>query len=147
MNETLVQLLPAAIGLLVLGVLAGLAALTKFLLSKSSESKAARVGAVLSDAARAVVLELDTTLKADFKAAASDGKITKEEGEQLKEAALKLLKERLPGGLLSLAKGVFGALTETVLSSVVESAVKEVKAVEALTKHAEKPKDDPDSLK
>lgn len=142
MSETLVQLIPAAVGLLVLGVVAALAFLAKFLHEKGAASKAARVGSVISEAARKAVLEVDVTLKPQLDSALKDGVLSEDEKKILKDAAVKMLKDKLPGGLLALAKSVYGALTEEYIAGAVEQAVKEKKVLEALTKHGEVKVDD-----
>ena len=65
-----------AIPLLCAGLLGALAKLATYLHAKEGESKAARVGAVVADAARSVVAELEVTLKPQLEAALADGKLT-----------------------------------------------------------------------
>lgn len=136
MKESLISMLPALIGLVVLGITAALGFLAKYLHEKGSTSKVARVGAVLSDAARAAVLDVETNLKPKLDSALADGVLTDDEKKMLKDAAVKLVVDKLPGGLLSVAKGIYGALFDTVVSSAVEGALAELKAVQALTEHA-----------
>lgn len=127
----LAQLGPALMDLLMAAALAGIGVLAAFLRAKSAESKAAKVGLVVTEAARAAVLELDATIKPKLKAFLADGKLSDEEKAELKKLALDLLKTKLPAGLLGTAGQVFGAFTDTYLAGKVEQAVAEKNSVEA----------------
>lgn len=106
--------------------------LANYLRSKQAESKAARVGLVVTEAASAAVHELDATMKPKLKAYLADGVLSEEEKADLKKTALELLKTKLPGGLLKTAAEVVGAgFLDTYLSGKVEEAVKEKKVLEA----------------
>lgn len=118
-----------AIPLLCAGLLGALAKLATYLHAKEGESKAARVGAVVADAARSVVAELEVTLKPQLEAALADGKLTDAEKKQLKAAALEALKNKLPPAVMATAHDVFGGLLDTWLGGLVERAVAEQKAV------------------
>lgn len=128
----LAQLGPALMDLLMAATLAGIGILAAFLRAKAAESKAAKVGLVVTEAARAAVLELDATIKPKLKAFLADGKLSDEEKAELKKMALDLLKTKLPAGLLSAAGGVFGAFTDTYLAGKIEQAVAEKNAVQAV---------------
>lgn len=123
------QLTPALTDLLTAAAVAGLAFLATYLRAKSGESKAARVGLVVTEAARAAVLELDATVKPKLKAYLADGVLSPEEAADLKKTAVDLLKTKLPGGLLAAAGGVFGAFTDTYLAGKIEQAVAEKNAL------------------
>lgn len=124
------QLGPALLDLLGVALLAGIGFLATYLRAKAAESKAARVGLVLTESARAVVLELDASLKPKLKAFLADGVLSDDEKAQLKAAALDLLKTKLPAGLLSTAGQVFGAaFVDTYLAGKVEQAVAEKNAL------------------
>lgn len=125
------QLGPALADLLSLALLAGIGFLATFLRAKQAESKAARVGLVVTEAARSVVLELDATMKPKLKAYLADGVLSDDEKADLKQTALYLLKTKLPSGLLATAGGIFGAFTATYLAGKVEQAVAEKNAVAA----------------
>lgn len=127
----LAQLGPALTDLLMAATLAGIGILAAFLRAKAVESKAARVGLVVTEAARAAVLELDASLKPKLKAYLADGVLSEEEKAELKKTAVDLLKTKLPAGLLSAAGGIFGAFTETYLAGKVEQAVAEKNAAQA----------------
>lgn len=105
--------------------------LTAYLRSKAAESKAARVGIVLNEAAIAAVHELDATLKPQLQAALADGVLTDEEKAKLKRTAVELLKTKLPAGLLSMAGDLFGAFTDTLVAGKIEQAVAAKNAVQA----------------
>lgn len=114
------------------GVIALLGMLAAYLRSKQTESKAARIGLVVTEAARAAVLELDATIKPKLKAYLADGVLSEEEKVELKKSALDLLKTKLPGGLLKGAADVFGAaFLDTYLGGKIEQAVTEKNAMAA----------------
>lgn len=122
------QLGSALADLLMAALIAGLGFLARYLATKSAESRAAKVGLVVTEASRAAVLELDRTLKPQLQAALADGVLTDAEKKQLKDAAVDLLKTKLPAGLLGMAGGIFGAFTDTYLAGKVEQAVVEKNA-------------------
>ena len=124
------QLSGPLLDLLLTAAVAGIAMLTAFLRAKAQESKVAGAGLLLSEATRAAVLEIDTTLKPQLQAALADGVLTDAEKAKLKAAALELVKQRLPAAALASAKGVFGGFLDTYLSGKVEQAVLEKKALE-----------------
>ena len=128
----LAKLGPSLLDLLSAAAIAGIGVLAAFLRAKSAESKAAKVGLVVTEAARAAVLELDASIKPKLKAFLADGKLSDEEKAELKKMALDLLKTKLPAGLLSAAGGVFGAFTDTYLAGKIEQAVAEKNAVQAV---------------
>ena len=114
-----------------LGGLAALALkkLNDYLSAKSTESKAAFVGAKLASAASTVVADLNVTLRPQLEAALADGVLTDAEKTKLKETALNTLKAKLPAELMGAAQGIFGAFLDTHLSGLVEQAVASQKVV------------------
>ncbi len=127
----LTQLAAPLMDLLMAAASVGFIALAAYLRSKSAESKAAKVGLLVSEAANAAVHELDATLRPQLEAALADGVLTDEEKAKLKAAAIELLKTKLPAGLLGLAGTVFGAFTDTYLSGKIEQAVAAKNALQA----------------
>jgi hypothetical protein len=126
------QVAPALTDLVGVALLGALGFLANYLRSKQAESKAARVGLVVTEAATAAVHEIDATIKPKLKAYLADGVLSEEEKADLKKTALDLLKTKLPGGLLKTAAEVVGAgFLDTYLSGKVEEAVKEKKVLEA----------------
>jgi hypothetical protein len=113
----------------VLGPLAiwALGQLAAFLRAKASESKVFGVLSVVTEAANSVVAELNVTLKPQLQAALADGVLTDAEKKQLKEAALVVLKTKLPAATLQSAQGLFGPMLDTWLGGLVERAVQEQK--------------------
>lgn len=124
-------LVPSLLDLLSAAAIAGIGLLAAFLRAKAAESKVAKVSLVLTEAARAAVLELDAAVKPKLKAFMADGVLSDDEKAELKKMALDLLKTKLPAGLLSTAGSVFGAFTETYLAGKVEQAVAEKNSVQA----------------
>jgi len=113
-------------------ILAALGFLIAFLRSRSSESKAANIGLVITEAARAAVLELDASLKPTLKAYLADGILSDEEKADLKARAMLILTTKLPPGILKTAGEVFGAaFVTTYLSGKIEQAVAEKNAMQA----------------
>lgn len=129
----LAKLGPSLLDLLTAAAIAGIGVLAAFLRAKAAESKAARVGLVVTEAARSAVLELDATIKPKLKDYLADGKLSDEEKAELKRLAVDLLKTKLPAGLLSTAGGIFGAFTDTYLAGKIEQAVAGKNALEAAT--------------
>lgn len=122
---------PSLLDLLSAAAIAGIGVLAAFLRAKAAESKAARVGLVVTEAARSAVLELDATIKPKLKDYLADGKLSDDEKAELKHLAMDLLKTKLPAGLLSTAGSIFGAFTDTYLAGKIEQAVAAKKAMEA----------------
>lgn len=122
----------------VLGPLAiyALQQLAVFLKAKSSESKVLGVLSVVTEAANSVVAELNATLKPQLQAALADGVLTDLEKKQLKDAALLVLKTKLPAATLASAQGLFGPMLDTWLGGLVERAVVEQKPVKTLEEAA-----------
>jgi hypothetical protein len=122
----------------VLGPLAiyALQQLAVFLRAKGSESKVLGVLSVVTEAAHSVVAELNVTLKPQLQAALADGVLTDAEKKQLKEAALTVLKTKLPAATLASAQGLFGPMLDTWLGGLVERAVTEQKPVKTLEEAA-----------
>ncbi len=109
----------------VLGPLAiwALGQLAAFLRAKSGESKVFGVLSVVTEAANSTVAELNATLKPQLQAALADGVLTDAEKKQLKEAALQVLKTKLPAATLASASSMFGPMLDTWLGGLVERAV------------------------
>lgn len=125
------QLGGALLDLLMAALVAGIGLLAAYLRTKAAESRAANVGLIVTEAARSAVLDLDRELKPKLQAALADGVLTDKEKGELKEAALVLLKTKLPSGLLGTAASIFGAFTDTYLAGKIEQAVKEKNAMDA----------------
>lgn len=122
----------------VLGPLAiwAIGQLGAFFKTKSAESKVFSVLSVVTDAAASVVAELNVTLKPQLQAALADGVLTDAEKKQLKDAALLVLKTKLPAATLASAQGMFGPLLDTWLGGLVERAVIDQKPVKNLEEAA-----------
>lgn len=106
--------------------------LVDYLNEKGKESAAARIGAKLTGAAASAVAEINATLRPKLEAALADGVLTDKEKAELKEAALQLLKTKLPGELLQAAGGIFGGFLDTYLGGLIERQVLEQKAMAAV---------------
>jgi hypothetical protein len=97
-----------------------------YLGAKESESKLARIGGWALHLAMGVVADLEATLRPALGQAAKDGKLTKEEMLQLRDAALKRLKELLgERGLGELQKvlGIAAPQLDAYLMGLIERAV------------------------
>ena len=134
------QLAGSLADLLMTGALALIGMLIAFLRTKAKESKSANVGLVITEAARAAVLELDAVIKPKLKIFLSDGILSEAEKAELKALAMALLKTKLPAGVLSTAASVFGAaFLDTYLGGKIEQAVSEKNAMQAAGESAPKP--------
>jgi hypothetical protein len=134
------QLAGSLADLVMTGLLALIGMLIAYLRSKSATDKAAHIGLVITEAARAAVLELDATIKPKLKEYLSDGVLSDVEKADLKARALEILKTKLPAGVLSTAATVFGAaFLDTYLGGKIEQAVSEKNAVQAAGEPAPKP--------
>lgn len=111
-------------GIAILGplVVAALTRLVQYLGAKAQQSKMANVAFVFAELANSVVVELEKTLRPQIQKALADGRLSAEEGAELKAAALKILKEKAPAGLLQSAHKAFGPIFETWLGGLVERA-------------------------
>lgn len=105
--------------------------LVDYLNEKGKESAAARIAAKLTGAAASAVAEINATLRPKLEAALADGVLTDKEKAELKEAALALLKTKLPGELLQAAGGIFGGFLDTYLGGLIERQVLEQKVTAA----------------
>lgn len=108
----------------VLGTLlaAALAKLVAYLHGKAQESKVALVGSFFAEAAQSIVHEIEVSLRPQIQKALEDGTLSPEEGAQLKNEALRILKTKVPATMLEAAKKLFGPLLDTWLGGLVERA-------------------------
>jgi hypothetical protein len=133
------QLAGSLADLVMTGLLALIGMLIAYLRSKSATDKASHIGLVITEAARAAVLELDATIKPKLKEYLADGVLSDFEKADLKARALEILKTKLPAGVLSTAATVFGAaFLDTYLGGKIEQAVSEKNAVQAAGEPAPK---------
>lgn len=106
-------------------------------------SRLEAVGIKLTTLASSVVHELEVTIRADLKAAAADGKLTKEEMATIKQHALDKLKQMLGQDGLKEAAEVLGlaggGLVDHLLSGLVEKAVATVPSKPSLANGAGSP--------
>lgn len=137
LTAVLQYVVPALITVLGPLVIWALSQLAAFLKAKSAESKVLGVLSVVTEAANSVVAELNATLKPQLQAALADGVLTQAEKDQLKKAALDVLKTKLPAATLASAQGLFGPMLDTWLGGLVERAVVEQKPVKTLEEAAE----------
>lgn len=111
-------LLPLLVG----GLLGLIGKLLIYLHAKEQESKTAKVFATITEAAKSVVAELEVEVRPELQKALADGRLSPEEGEQLKKMALERLKGSLPPMLLRSASELFGGLLDAWLGGLVERA-------------------------
>ena len=123
MEESSLWLKVLAVVLGLVPFAAALGYLIVFLNSKSKESKLAFVLAQLTEAAKAIVVEVEVTLKPKLIAALEDGVLTDKEKTELKSLAMKLFWEKVPSTTMKAASSIFGPMLESLLSSKVEGAV------------------------
>lgn len=126
-GEFVVSMLPAFFALLSTLITALIVpALRGWLQEKAKTNALARVAVRIELKAEAVVAYLNAGMRAKFEEAAKDGKITAEEGAQLRDEALRLLKEFLGKEGLDSIAGVLGlgaGLVDTFLKGSIEKAV------------------------
>lgn len=111
-------------GLAILGplLIAALSKLISYLGAKATESKTANVAFVFAELANSIVVDLEKNVRPQIQRALADGKLSPDEGAELKAAAMKTLKEKAPAGLLMSAQKAFGPILETWLGGLVERA-------------------------
>lgn len=126
--------LATAIGTLLVYLL-GL--LVTWVRSKAGESKFAAFVLPVTEAARAVVLEIDVRLKPKLAKFLEDGVLSEDEKRQLRNEAFQLLKEKLPSTLMAAGQAQLGALFDTFLKGKIEQAVIEKNAIKATTENHE----------
>lgn len=127
--QYLLPILLPAIGTLLVALLGKLVA---YLHAREKESVGLRLASVLTGSAHSVVAELNATLRPQLEAALADGILTDVEKAQLKQAALNLLKQKLPAATMALVSKTFGELTDTYLAGLIERAVTREKADAAI---------------
>jgi hypothetical protein len=103
-------------------LLVGLHNLVAWGKAKAQGSKLAFVANFMAEAADSVVAEVEVTLVPQIKAAMADGKIDAAEGAKLKEAALEMLKLKVPPLLMADARNLMGPLLDTWLKGLLERA-------------------------
>ncbi|HBF37940.1 MAG TPA: hypothetical protein DDW50_11525 [Firmicutes bacterium] len=81
---------------------------------------------ILDQIVIAVVQELNQTVVADLKAAKADGKLTKDEAEQIKHKAMELVIKKLGVDMLKTIQMYFGPITD-ILVTKIEAAVFDAK--------------------
>lgn len=124
----LLPIITAAGGLLVMV----LKHLHEYLIVKGNESKAALLSSKMVGAVASVVAELNATLRPQLEAALADGVLTDTEKKALKDAALELLKTKLPGEMMAALTATFGSLTDAYLGGLIEREVLNQKATAAI---------------
>lgn len=131
-------------GILLVVLGAGLVSLmglaSVWLARKAKESSLARLAAHAFDLAQSVVAHIESEMRPKLTSALADGRLTPEERLELKEQAMRLLKEALAEkGLAQLEKvrGLTGSATQVYLSGLVERALGAQKAVGKLAALAE----------
>lgn len=107
--------------------------LGNFLMVKAKTSKLAQLGLVVWEKVQSTVAHVEAELRPEFSRALKDGKVTKEEGAQLKARALELLKGQLGEQLKDIEKamGIFGPALDIYLSGLLERALDVQKLAQA----------------
>lgn len=127
MLETLLAMFTNAflpvIGTLFSGIATYVATL---LVSKVKNSNISDALGRVSMTAETVVKSIEQTTVSALKAAAADGKLTKEDAKSVKDAAVKKLKDQLPSSVLEVANAGVTSL-ETFISDKIEKAVNDLK--------------------
>lgn len=106
-----------------MAAVASLGALAKLLHERGKASKAARVAAVFADLAHGVVAKVEVEFRPFVKNALADGKVTPEEGAELRDKAFALTMAAAPPYLKAAAGEIFGAAGLDVwISGLIEKA-------------------------
>lgn len=134
LQQFFVFVLPALVKLSAMAVAAGAAflhgKLSALLAAKVHNEKLGGALTLVNDIMQTVVLDLNQTVRAEFEAAAADGKISSEEAAHLKAVALTRAKTLLgEAGLLRLkdALGIDDLRLGDLLAAKVEAKVAETK--------------------
>jgi hypothetical protein len=81
-----------------------------------------------------VVQELNQTVVVDLKAARADGKLTRDEAEQIKHKAIEMALKRLGGDMLKTIQVYMGPITN-LLATKIEAAVFDIKKTKKARTH------------
>jgi hypothetical protein len=112
----------SALTLLVLGVTVAAGFLTRWLLVKGQTSAMWRVWARAWEVVQSVTAHVEVHMRPLLMTSISDGKLSREEAEKLKEQAIKLAKESLGEKGLEQVRKFFGT-EELFLSGLIERAL------------------------
>lgn len=89
-------------------------------------SKLTQALIILDQIAIDVVQELNQTVVNDLKAAKADGKLTRDEAEQIKHKAIELVLKKMGGDILKTLQAYMGPITN-ILTTKIEAAVFDAK--------------------
>jgi hypothetical protein len=93
---------------------------------KYQNSKLSQALIILDQIVIDVVRELNQTIVDDLKAAKADGKLTRDEAEQIKHKAIELVIKKMGGDMLKTLQAYMGPITN-LLATKVEAAVFDAK--------------------
>lgn len=121
--QALVQyVLPALVVALLPLIGSALLSLTSLLQARKNQGIGWHALAVLADVVRTQVAHAEVELRPMYQKALEDGRLTPEEGAQLKAAVIASVMKSAPGAILDAARQVLGGALETWLSGQVELA-------------------------
>lgn len=103
----------------------------RYLRERVKDTIFARAFAVLETTIDAIVKDLQNTLAEDFKNAAADGKLTREELNIIKDKAVALVMAQIPATLQKILEAYLGPLAQYVASRI-EARMYELKQFEVV---------------
>ncbi|HBE77110.1 MAG TPA: hypothetical protein DDW65_04915 [Firmicutes bacterium] len=120
--ETVVDIITYSIPLLTTGITAVLTMAGFYLNRKYQNSKLTQALFVVNQIVIDVVKELNQTVVDELKAARADGKLTRDEADQIKHKAIEITLQRLGLDLLKTIQISMGPITD-LLATKIEAAV------------------------
>jgi hypothetical protein len=123
MNPEIVEdILVYTLPFMTAGITAVLTMAGFYLNSTYQNSRLTRALLILDQVVIEVVKELNQTVVEELKAARADGKLTRDEAEQIKSKAVELILKRLGGEMIKIIQTTLGPITE-VLVTKIEAAI------------------------
>ncbi|WP_132014916.1 hypothetical protein [Hydrogenispora ethanolica] len=124
--EAVADFLIVGLPLVTAGGVYAMTATALYLTTRYRDNRLAQALVVLDEVVISVVKELNQTVVDDLKKARADGKLTREEAEQIKKQAVELVMSRLGAGLPRILQKTFGPLFDLV-STKIEATLYDLK--------------------
>lgn len=123
LSAILAQLTPYIITAVVAIIGWGLTEIARWIRSKTHNEKVFNMMSIIDDIVRTTVVDLEKTVRP----ALGDGKLSKEEAENIKNQAIESIKKQLPKHLTSQTKLLTSDLSSYISSKIEQAVVSETK--------------------